>query len=50
MYVRDEPRNPGDFLYARIPVQQRGLVTVALAPAPTAPLELAGRFDIVLAH
>lgn len=48
LYVADEPRNADDFLYRRIPVEQRSLVTAAFEPATTGSEELTARWDIIL--
>jgi protocatechuate 3,4-dioxygenase beta subunit len=47
LYVAGEPLNDGDFLYRRIPAEQRGLVTTEFRPAG-GEAELAASFDIVL--
>lgn len=47
LYVQGEPRNAGDFLFSRIPVERRHLVLAEFAPTSGgAPLN--ARFDIVL--
>lgn len=48
LYVADEPRNAEDFLYRRIPVEQRGLVTAAFEPATADGQELQARWDVIL--
>jgi protocatechuate 3,4-dioxygenase beta subunit len=48
LYVADEPRNAEDFLYRRIPVEQRGLATAEFLPGAGAQTPLTARWDIVL--
>ena len=50
MYLRGEPRNEEDFLFARLPdAAARERLLVGLEPAPhVEPAALAGTFDIVL--
>lgn len=48
LYVADEPRNNGDFLYQRVPDDRRHLVTADFAPAGGADAPLQARWDIVL--
>lgn len=49
LYVAGEPRNDGDFLYRRIPVEQRDRVTAEFAAGTTASDPLRAHWDIVLA-
>lgn len=48
LYVAGETRNADDFLYRRIPVEQRPLVTAAFEPATSGEAELSARWDIVI--
>lgn len=48
LYVDGEARNAGDFLYQRIPVEKRPLVTAAFEPTASAGAELSARWDIVM--
>ena len=48
LYVANEPRNATDFLYQRVPEEQRHLVTTEFKPAGTADVELTATWDIVL--
>jgi protocatechuate 3,4-dioxygenase beta subunit len=48
LYVAGEARNAEDFLYQRIPVEQRGLVTAAFEPTVSSAAELSARWDIVI--
>ena len=48
LYVRDDPRNEQDFLFNRVPVERRHLVTADFAPAARDDAELQARFDIIL--
>jgi protocatechuate 3,4-dioxygenase beta subunit len=48
LYVADEPRNDGDFLYQRVPEAQRHLVTAAFTPSTHKAVELDANWDIVL--
>jgi protocatechuate 3,4-dioxygenase beta subunit len=48
LYVEGEPRNQQDFLYRRIPAEQRHRVTVPFLERPTAEARLLARFDLVL--
>jgi protocatechuate 3,4-dioxygenase beta subunit len=48
LYVAGEPRNAGDFLYQRVPEEQRHLVTTAFTPAGPGSVELNAVWDIVL--
>lgn len=48
LYVADEPRNTGDFLYQRVPEAQRHLVTAAFTPSTRKAVELDAHWDIVL--
>lgn len=48
LYVADDPRNAGDFLYRRIAPERRRLVTAAFLPSASADAELAAHWDIVL--
>lgn len=47
LYAEGEAGNADDFLYRRIPVERRGLVTVPFAVQPDSE-QLAARWDIVL--
>lgn len=48
LYVADEPRNAGDFLFSAIPPERRRLVLAAFRPARGTRAELTADFDIVL--
>lgn len=48
LYVAGETRNAEDFLYRRIPVEQRERVTAPFEPTTSPDAELAARWDIVL--
>lgn len=48
LYVAGEPRNSGDFLFNRIPVERRERVLAEFTPAQGRAAELQARFDIVL--
>ena len=48
LYVFGEARNAGDFLYRRIPVEKRPLVTAAFKPTTLGGAELSARWDIVI--
>lgn len=48
LYVAGEPRNGGDFLFSRIPAEDRERVIAAFRPVSRADAELEARFDIVL--
>jgi protocatechuate 3,4-dioxygenase beta subunit len=48
LYVAGEARNDSDFLYQRLPAEQRGRVSAVFAPAASAVAELSARWDIVL--
>ena len=48
LYVAGEPRNADDFLYRRIPVEQRPLVTATFEPAASGQGGFSARWDIVL--
>ncbi len=48
LYVQGEPRNLQDFLFQRIPADQRHLVLSRFEPDPSADVELQARFDLVL--
>jgi protocatechuate 3,4-dioxygenase beta subunit len=48
LYVADEPRNSGDFLYQRVPDDRRHLVTADFVPGGGADAPLQARWDIVL--
>ncbi|MGC1951004.1 MAG: protocatechuate 3,4-dioxygenase [Gammaproteobacteria bacterium] len=50
LYVRDEPRNQGDFLFSRIPVEQRQLVTAPFVPGKEVGVDWRADFDVVLGH
>jgi protocatechuate 3,4-dioxygenase beta subunit len=47
-YIADEPRNADDFLFQRIPVEQRPLVLVDFKPATEAGSSLQANRDIIL--
>lgn len=47
LYVAGEPRNAGDFLYQRVPVEQRALVTAEFSASPEKDV-LTAHWDIVL--
>ena len=48
LYVAGEPRNSEDFLYRRVPAEQRSLVTTAFTPAGPGAAGLVAEWDIVL--
>ena len=48
LYVAGEPRNADDFLYRRIPVEQRRLVTAEFVPGKVPGPALMARWDILL--
>lgn len=48
LYVEGDPGNAGDFLYQRIPVEQRGLVTTAFRRGAAADSPLLADWDLVL--
>ncbi|MEA3412513.1 MAG: protocatechuate 3,4-dioxygenase [Pseudomonadota bacterium] len=48
LYVAGEPRNETDFLYQRVPDDQRRLVTAPFRPSGTAENTLTADWDIVL--
>ncbi len=48
LYVAGEPRNADDFLYRRIPVERRRLVTAEFLPGEAPGTESMARWDIVL--
>lgn len=48
LYVAGEPRNAQDFLYQRVPEEQRQLVTAEFKPAAVANVEFTALWDIVL--
>lgn len=48
LYVQGESRNAGDFLYRRVPPEQRGLVTAAFRPGAGPGVGYAAAFDIAL--
>jgi len=48
LYVAGEPRNETDFLYQRVPDDQRRLVTTPFRPSGTAENTLTADWDIVL--
>lgn len=48
LYVRGEPRNAGDFLFRRIPADQRERVTADFVPAARDRAVLEALFDVVL--
>lgn len=49
LYVAGDPGNDGDFLYRRVPVEKRQLVTADFVQSPAGSgAELTARFDIVL--
>jgi len=48
LYVAGDPRNADDFLYRRIPVEQRHLVTAAFQPAQDRDAPLQAHWDITL--
>ena len=48
IYVADEPRNSEDFLFRRIPAEQRQLVLADFRPVNTPQAELAASFDFIL--
>lgn len=49
LYVKGEPRNSTDFLFARIPPERRELVTAAFMPVSRGEAEREAVFDIVSA-
>lgn len=48
LYVLGEPRNESDFLFNRIPADQRKWVTADFRPSSTGGAELTAQFDLVL--
>ena len=48
LYVADEARNDSDFLYQRVPVEQRHLVTAAFSPSRRPEVELEAQWDLIL--
>ena len=48
MYVQGEPRNDNDFLFTRIPAEQRQLVLARFTPANAPGLVFTTQFDVVL--
>ena len=48
LYVADEARNDSDFLYQRVPVEQRHLVTAAFAPSSRPEVDLEAQWDLIL--
>ena len=48
LYVAGEPRNADDFLYRRMPVERRPLVTATFEPDPSGEAMFAARWDIVI--
>lgn len=48
MYVQGEPRNENDFLFSRIPVEQRSLILARFVPAAARGDLYKAKFDIVL--
>ncbi len=48
MYVLGEPRNESDFLFSRIPVEQRSLILARFVPAAARGDLYKAQFDIVL--
>jgi len=48
LYVEGDPRNERDFLFQRIPADQRHLVTVPFLERPTDEAQLLAEFDVVV--
>jgi protocatechuate 3,4-dioxygenase beta subunit len=48
LYVAGEPRNAEDFLYQRVPEEQRQWVTTEFRPADSAEIDFTAAWDIVL--
>ncbi len=48
LYVAGEERNDSDFLYRRIPAENRHLITAAFESVTGGPAELQARWDVVL--
>ena len=48
LYVAGEERNESDWLYRRIPVEQRGLVTAEFRPVSGSGAQYAANWDLVL--
>lgn len=48
LYIKDEPRNQHDFIFNRIPAEQRPLVLADFIPSTHTNTELAAHFDIIL--
>jgi protocatechuate 3,4-dioxygenase beta subunit len=48
MYIKDEPRNAHDFLFNRIPVEQRPMVTAEFKPAGSGDTEFIAQFNLVI--
>ena len=49
LYVRNEPRNAGDFLFNAVPEARRDLVQADFIPSTNPEVELQARFDLILA-
>ena len=47
LYVAGDPRNPGDFLYQRVPDTYRHLVTTEFRPSEVANIDFTAKWDIV---
>ena len=48
LYVQGDPRNADDFLFNRVPAEQRHLVQTEFLAADMAGVELQASFDLVL--
>lgn len=48
IYVEDESRNSGDFLFNRVPEDRRSMVIAAFEPVDDTDVELRARFDLVV--
>ena len=49
LYVKGDPRNDMDFVYRRVPVEQRDLVLAEFLPTGQTDVEFRAGFDVVLA-
>lgn len=48
IYIKDEPRNAQDFLFNRIPAEQRPLVTAEFKPSSDGNTEFVAQFNLVI--
>ncbi len=49
LYVKGDPRNDEDFVFRRVPVEQRDLVLADFVSTGRSDVEFAARFDVVMA-